>query len=51
LRRGKMYYFWVWWGLDSGGISRPSDGIKLFHLVAPLDNITINNRLRWGGGN
>jgi len=29
-------------GKDSGGISRPGDGIKPFHLVTPLDNITIN---------
>ncbi|KAL3809807.1 hypothetical protein ACHAXA_010390 [Cyclostephanos tholiformis] len=36
---------------QSGGISRPRDGIKPFHLVAPLDNIAINKCPRWGGGN
>ena len=46
-----MYYFCVWWGLDSGGILRPRDGIKPFHQVAPLDNIAINKCPRWGGGN
>ena len=34
-------------GKDSGGISRPGDGMKHFHLVTPLDNITINQRPRW----
>ena len=38
-------------GLDSGGVSRPNDGIKPFHLVAPLDNTTINKRPRWRGRN
>ena len=46
-----MYHFCVWWGSDSGGISRLHDGIKPFHLVTLLDNIAINKCPRWGGGN
>jgi hypothetical protein len=50
-RMGKIDFFGFGGESDIRGISRPGDGIKPFHLVAPLDNITINNQPRWGGRN